>query len=159
MRTVTLYFNYGELSQVDFVDSTKNTTRRSVRGKTPGAYRSAGSFQWTSAVKALSLLLVKARIACSDSFIQGETGSMAASLDLAISKQPTWLKDMFGCDQDGLTLARRMILRTNPERKRPGPVSLGLNSNYLDAKNIAIIIDDKIASDEQLVSLHLALQL
>lgn len=84
---------------------------------------------------------------------------MAASLDLAISKQPTWLKDMFGCDQDGLTLARRMILRTNPERKRPGPVSLGLNSNYLDAKNIAIIIDDKIASDEQLVSLHLALQL
>jgi hypothetical protein len=90
--------------------------------------------------------------------IRGEANSMAASLDYAISKQPTWLTEMFGCDQDGISLARRMILRTNPERKRPGPVTLGLNMNYVAVENISIILNGKTPTDEQLLGLSRSLE-
>jgi len=158
MRTVTLYFDYGELTEVNFVDGTHNGQRRCIRGKSGGAYRSAGSFQWTSAVKALALLLVRARVYTTENMIRGEANSMAASLDYAISKQPTWLTEMFGCDQDGISLARRMILRTNPERKRPGPVTLGLNMNYVAVENISIILNGKTPTDEQLLGLSRSLE-
>ena len=154
MRTLKLYFDRGELIEVYFQESDTSAPRRSIRGKTGGAFRQAGSFQWTSAVRALSLLAVTAVATPSEGLIQGESGSLAASLDYALSKQPEWLTDLFGCDHFGITLARRLILRTNPERKRPGPVVLALNFVYLPVTAIEIFINGRIASPIELINLR-----
>jgi hypothetical protein len=153
MRTLAMYFELGELTEVIFNDGTKTESRVSVRGKTGGPFRSAGSFQWTSAVKALSLLLVKTCATPSDALLRGFANSLAASLDYAISKQPLWLTEMFGCDQQGISLARRLILRTNPERKRPGPVTLGINQAYIPTSQVSIFVDGKRCTSEMLETL------
>ncbi len=153
MRTLKLYFEAGQLIEVNFKENGTSEERCSIRGKTGGAYRQAGSFQWTSAVRALSLLAVKAITTPQDALIQGEGGSLAASLDYAISKQPEWLTDLFGCDREGISYARRLVLRTNPERKRPGPVVLALNSVYLPYSSIEVFVNGKSASYEQLQAL------
>jgi hypothetical protein len=154
MRNLTLYFELGELTEVVFNDGLSNQARTSVRGKSSGPLRAAGSFQWTSAVRALALLAVKTVSTPSDAFLRGLGNSLAASLDYAISKQPMWLTEMFGCDQQGISLARRMILRTNPERKRPGPVTLGINQSYLPPSQITIFVNGARCDVEMLTTLR-----
>ncbi|MEY4668942.1 MAG: hypothetical protein RL518_1641 [Pseudomonadota bacterium] len=157
MRDLKLYFEVGQLTEVTFCDGVSGDVRRSIRGKSGGAYRSAGSFQWTSAVRGLALLAVRAVSDLEEPFIKGCAGSLAASLDYAISKQPVWLTEMFGCDQSGISLIRRMVLRTNPERKRPGPTVLSINERFMPLGAISIIVDGVKASREQLVVLGAAL--
>jgi hypothetical protein len=154
MRTLKLYFEAGQLIEVYFKEGAASDERCSIRGKTGGAFRQAGSFQWTSAVRALSLLAVKAVATPQDAMIQGEAASLAVSLDYAISKQPEWLTDLFGCDHAGISYARRLVLRTNPERKRPGPVVLALNSVYLPASSIEVYINRSPASQQDLEDLQ-----
>jgi hypothetical protein len=101
-------------------------------------------------VKALSVLIAKAAMRPESAILQGCSGTLAASLDYALSKQPTWLSEMFGCDADGISFARRLILRTNPERKRPGPVVLALNHVYLSAASIEVYVDAALATTTQL---------
>jgi len=128
-----------ELVETSFSDSEAGVHSRSVRGKTAGAFRNVGSFQWTTAVKALSLLCIKAGLAQRvgvakvDHRLAGDKGSLAASLDYAISKQPEWLMEMFEVDSEGISLMRRLVRRTNPERKRPGPVVLGFSEGALES--------------------------
>lgn len=157
MRDLKLYFEAGQLTEVAFCDGISGDVRRSIRGKSGGAYRSAGSFQWTSAVKGLALLAVRAVSGLEEPVIKGCGGSLAASLDYAISKQPMWLTEMFGCDQSGISLIRRMILRTNPERKRPGPTVLSFNERFMPIAAISIISDGVVCSREELVVLAAAL--
>ena len=113
-----------------------------LRGKTPGAQRNAGTFQWTSAVRALCIALLKGRLSPNphqeDSSLSGFAGSLAATLDYAISKQPTWTEDMFGVTPDGRSVLRRVISRSNSERKRPGPVTLSLNPHVLSPGSIIV---------------------
>lgn len=154
MRNLTLYFELGELTEVVFNDGMINHARTSVRGKSSGPLRTAGSFQWTSAVRALALLAVRTASNPSDALLRGLGNSLAASLDYAISKQPMWLTEMFGCDQQGISLARRLILRTNPERKRPGPVTLGINQSYLPASHITIFVNGARCDDQMLTALR-----
>ena len=107
---------------------------------------SQGTFQWTSAVKALAVFFVRNAairatgdpLAEGGEFAGGE-GTLAASLDYAISKQPVWLSDMFGLDQQGQSLFRRLVRRMNPERKLPGPVVIALNP--CDSCSISIELD------------------
>ncbi len=137
---------HGEIPQLS-----KTVVRRengevlvSVRGKTAGAIQGAGSFQWTSAVKALSSLLVRASIAqgeesaASIAVLSGFGGSLASTLDYALSKQPGWTVDMFGVDGCGNTYLRRLLLRTNPERKYPGPVIVTINSRSVKSEDIEV---------------------
>jgi hypothetical protein len=153
MRTMALHFNLGELTEVFFHEGGNSHPRVVVRGKTGGPFRAAGSFQWTSAVKALALLITRTVLSPADGLLRGGGNSLAASLDYAISKQPLWLTEMFGCDQQGTSLARRLILRTNPERKRPGPVTLGINQLYLNPSSISVYVNGKLTTGEQLASL------
>lgn len=150
MRDLKLFFEAGQLIEVAFCDGITTEVRRSVRGKSAGAYGRAGSFQWTSAVKGLALLAARAVGRHEEPFIKGCNGSLAASLDYAISKQPMWLIEMFGADQAGISLLRRMILRTNPERKRPGPVILSFNERFMPLANISIFSEGLQCSREQL---------
>ena len=118
-----------------------------------------GTFGWTRAVKALVLLLIKyelrrrsLHIADQDTAVMlaGGANSPASSLDLALSKKTRWLCDMFGVTATGEPLARRLLLRTNPERKRPGPVRVSVNPAYVAGVRVYI--------DHQQVTQHAALQ-
>ena len=50
-------------------------------------------------------------------------------------------------------MIRRMVLRTNAERKRPGPTVLSVNQRYMPVESIKIIADGKPATRENLVVL------
>lgn len=141
--------NSPELDQVHFTHSLLDGERISVRGKTAssGAH---GTFQWTTAVQALSVLLLRGALNASNfglkrfpviNEIKGEKGSLAASLDYAIDKQPAWLAEMFGTDAQGASLFRRLITRNNSGGRRPGPVSITLNLIALPPERISITLD------------------
>ena len=116
----------------------------SVRGKTAGALRGAGSFQWTSAVRALSAILVRGALVAREQgdpnlvALSGFGQSLASTLDYALSKQPLWTVEMCGVDMCGQSFLRRLFLRTNPERKYPGPVIINLNSRILTGEAIQV---------------------
>ena len=162
-RVVELHFagNPGvQLVETRVSDLSLNIERHCIRGKSSGAVRGAGSFQWTSAVKALSILFLKAALAkgdaqaCEDGMLSGYQGSLAASLDFAISKQPLWLTEMFGVDSRGNSHVRRFVLRSNPERKRPGPVVLSFNPNSLETTDFRFFWDgDLVVAEEKLSDL------
>lgn len=153
MRSLAMYFEVGELIEVQYRESPQTEVRISVRGKTSGPLRQAGSFQWTAAVKGLALLVLRTCACREGMLLPGEKDSLASSLDYAISKQPVWLTEMFGCDAQGSSLAKRMILRTNPERKRPGPVVLGINQLFLRPAEISIFSHGKLCRDDELLPL------
>jgi hypothetical protein len=150
-----------ELIETHFWRAADSKLHVSVRGKTAGPLKASGSFQWTSAVKALSLLCLKIAVAersgskqAADYLIEGLKGSPAASLDYALSKQTEWLREMFGLTGHGTVYARRLILRTNAERKRPGPVFLGLNTLVLQPTNIKIFVrGEEVTACDRLSSL------
>lgn len=151
-RTLQLHFagtSAVELYQTHFSTGGSSSPLLSIRGKTPGAFGKAGTFQWTSAVRALSLLLVQAKVVQLldapeiGGVLIGDRASPAASLDYALSKQPAWLEEMFGVLADGSCIATRLIIRTNSNRKRPGPVVLALNHRALSPDDISIVWEGK----------------
>lgn len=99
-----------------------------VRGKTSGAFAGQGSFHWSIAVRALSVLAIKSFMAAHghscDPILVGDKGSFAASLDYAISKETHWLIDVFGLSDGLVPNFRRVFKRTNSGRKRSGPVAV-----------------------------------
>lgn len=149
MARLELRFFGSELSETRFEFSLSETPLRAVRGKTSGAYAACGSFPWTSAVQALALLFLrsasKALLAESsdvDLCLSGNHGTPASSLDYAIDKSPQWLIDMFGNDSHGTPTIKRLIRRTNPNRKRPGPVILAVNDFLLPPSSVQILVDE-----------------
>jgi hypothetical protein len=153
--TMDFFGQLGELTSVT-VTSPNDCKLRSVRGKTTGAIVEAlGTFQWTSAVRALCAVLVRAKIASVEGStptpLWGEAGSLASSLDYAICKQPLWLVEMFGTLPTGDCVAKRLFRVTNSSRKRPGPVVVGLNSNLLSAENIEFYWEGVSCSDAALL--------
>jgi hypothetical protein len=154
-----------ELVESCFRRAVDNSAFLSVRGKTSAAIQATGSFQWTTAVRALSVLFIKIAMteydesAPSVNCLSGHKGSLASSLDYALSKQPRWIQEMFGIGNFGTAYARRLILRTNPERKRPGPVILGLNTIVLKPTNIAIFLNgEQLQSTDRLRELMATLE-
>ena len=129
-----------QLEKVKFYYDTELGEIQSIRGKSPGAWLSYNTFLWSPAVRALTLLCVKC--ACGvpeEDKISGEEGSLASSLDYAVAKGTAWLSDMFGVNEEGRPYCRKLFLRSNPERKRPGPVFVSLNPQILRASNIGFL--------------------
>jgi hypothetical protein len=146
-----------ELVETRFKSKSAAAPAVAVRGKTSGAFSRAGTFQWTSAVRALCILCVKSVIAYqlgekrSAGTVTGYRGSLAASLDYAISKQPTWLTEMCGIGSDGQPNSRHLFVRSNPERKRPGPVIVSLNDSVLPPTAIHVVLNgEPIITQERL---------
>lgn len=133
-----------ELWETAFEHPAVSMAKKVVRGKSGGAFITFGSFQWTRGVKALALLMLRSiHHARSDSttpvpMLIGGRESLAASLDYAIDKRPLWLIDMFGIDSLGNPLVPRILKRTNPGRKRPGPTAIALNSHFLPPEAFVI---------------------
>lgn len=153
MEKLTLKFESSlercELVETGFYHPMLCAPLRCVRGKAAGAFKNAGTFQWTRAVHALSLLLIRVKLnappICSPREtvphtempeLVGYRGSLAASLDAAISKEPRWLNDMFGTDSRGNCLINRLLSRTNSGLKRPGPVALAFNEKFLEIDQV-----------------------
>lgn len=166
MKKLTLSFtNFGHpnqpttLLETFFTHSLLPTQRRCIRGKIPGAYIGYGTFQWTKAVQALAILFVRA--VCTDlaqqsqqdasifrtPLLSGGLSSFAASLEFAIQKEPAWLLDMFGVDSSGRSLTRRLFLRSNSGARRPGPISVSLNTAFFPAEAIQIMLDGSPVTD------------
>ncbi len=149
------------LFSTEFFHIAVGELRRTVRGKTPGAFRSQGVFQWSSAVQALAVLFLKSKCACapnmpdySDDTIEGMKGSRALSLDYAITKGPIWVADMFGTDSFGRLIAPRLFRRTNSNLKFPGPVVIAVNDNVLRPCDVSITLDGVLVEERaQLVEL------
>ncbi len=144
----SLWFSSGgkpELERVLFSAPELEEALQSIRGNTTGVHRrSFGNFQWSPAVRAAAALLILSAIRRDDSAIlTGEGGTPASTLDYALSKVPNWLLDMFGVDESGRPLARKLFIRSNPERKRPGPVSISVDHSYLRPENIFVYIGEK----------------
>jgi hypothetical protein len=113
-----------------------------VRGKTSGAFAGQGSFHWSVAVRALSVLAIKSSLVAHghpcDSILVGERGSLAASLDYAISKETHWLVDVFGLSEGLIPNFRRVFKRTNSGRKRSGPVAVSFARSFVQPGAIQI---------------------
>mgnify|MGYP000591045790 CR=1 FL=1 len=127
---------------------------KAVRGKTCGAYHGYSTFQWTPAVQSMVLLVLKTAALgkenrLSEALIEGGQGSPASSLDYSIGKAPAWMLDVFGVDRSGLPLAKRLFRRTNPERKRNGPVAVAINESMLPSSAISIFINHQEIQDSK----------
>lgn len=122
-----------------------------IRGKTAGAFRGAGSFQWTSAVRAISSLflrhLISQQLPTIENQISGGHSSLASSLDYALSKAPRWLCEMFGSYQNGQITAKRLFLVTNPNQKRPGPVTIAINDAAIAPGDVRVMVNGRDALD------------
>lgn len=148
----TLHFYASQLNGSAFWNESTRQTYVCIRGRTSGALQSQGSFCWTSGAQGLAILALKYRLAglastaegnSKSALLSGGRGSKAASLDFALSKQSIWVQEMFGLDFSGRLYARQLILRTNPERKLPGPVVLAINPRILAAERLHIFKDDR----------------
>ena len=138
-----------ELVSTVFSHPLLGSPARAVRGKTSGAYAGCGTFQWSPAVQALALLMLRTSArGCPPELPQlfGGRGSPAASLDFALGKPPLWLFDMFGMASGGEALAKRLFLRTNPEQKQPGPTMVRVNRNHV--KEIRIYLNGRLIEDD-----------
>lgn len=161
MAKMALYFYSRQsvvLEKISFTHPLLQKPRVSVRGKTSGAYIDAFSFQWTSALRGLVVLLLyekAANGAGSDSIclreplLKGGQKSLAASLDFALAKQPVWILDTFGIDEKGRSLLRRLLLRTNPERKRGGEVFISLNRHQLCPADVEVYVNDGLVESSE----------
>ena len=128
-----------------------------LRGKVPVGTTSAGSFLWSAGVVGASAAFVKAKLAfamdasrddwMNAAGLNSEKSNPAISLDYALSKQPNWLLDMFGSDSRGFPLIKRIFLRSNPERKRIGPVVVAINPAFLNPSQIKIEVDGQPIED------------
>ncbi|MCB0353223.1 MAG: hypothetical protein KDD64_06840 [Bdellovibrionales bacterium] len=146
-----LYFSSGkrpELVRTEFDLSSggkASAPQVAVRGKTPGAHHTHHTFQWSKAVKALCVIALSEKIRAENLPLPltGGVGSLAASLDYAITKEPQWIRDIFGSDTKGKSFAKRLFLRTNPNQKRSGPVSVRFNPTLLAPYQIFIFVGRK----------------
>lgn len=113
-----------------------------MRGKNINSSSHYGNFQWSEAVKALAILCLAT--ACKQSAeLSGYKGSLACSLDYAISKPPQWMQDLFGFDTQKNLIAKRIFLRINSEGKLQGPTTISISSAQLSEKDIEIFLGEK----------------
>lgn len=156
---LTLVFSEGErreLLESSFVHPLIARPLRCIRGRT-GESRKVGTFGWTTAVKAICILCVLQRLKAFEgnlnnqvseaAGISGGRGSLAASLDYSVAKEPAWLHEMFGADSTGRSILKRFLKRSNPELKRPGPTRVSLSESFVRSTSIRIVLGEKVVED------------
>lgn len=145
MDEVRLYFSSGRVIRLFRIESIFGGTRHvaTILGAGIGE-EGIGGFRWTRGVKVVSILLVRLALATLDSSvaprIEGGHKSMAAALDGALSQEPLWLVEMFGL-VNNKPRYRHIFVRSNPGRKRYGPVAVSL-SQRLRGENIRIFLNN-----------------
>ena len=142
-----------ELSESRFTHPCLERPRCCVRGKQPGVFLECGTFQWTRAVRAMCLLILRCKAGTGGTgdglrcghVLSGGAGTPAVSLDDALHKQTGWLQDMFGLDGEGRPLGPRLFLRSSSGRRgRSAPVSVMLNPCFIDIGDIDVRRDGRL---------------
>lgn len=157
-----------ELLETWFTHPLTHQPLKSTRGKTADS-KDTGTFGWTNAVRALCLLFIRHKLSafrdntCNrmaiTAGISGPRGSLAASLGYAISKEPLWLQEMFGLDSKGTSILKRLLKRSNPELKRPGPTSVSVNESIVRRQSISIYVGSlPVEAEAELQSLLFGLE-
>lgn len=99
----------------------------------------------------MSILMVRSSLAYFDSTVEpridGGKGSIAATLDGALSKEPAWLVKVFGVFPNGMPVSRRLFARSNPGRKRLGPVAISL-AGKLKGEDVAIYVNGRLIQEQ-----------
>jgi hypothetical protein len=151
--SIVLHFSRNstvELIRSEFSDASRQYNKVCLRGKGTDTL-GTGSFQWTSGVRAVCAVFLRCAISDKDDrfgyCLQGGRGSLASSLDYALSKSPTWLIEMFGTGAHGAPYARRLFRISNPNRKRPGPVVISVNTNVVQTHCIQVVVDGSFVTD------------
>lgn len=143
-----------QLDRVEFSHPSHDALYLSVRGKTAGGYTQTNrTFQWTSACQGLSLLFLKGAVYAHPDrpaeysdlspSLEGGKGSIVASIDYSLDKQPLWLMDMFGVSSSGKAFIRHLLRRSNPGLKRAGLACVSLNSEILEPGTIRAFWDGR----------------
>lgn len=157
MNRITLKFLtadlHVQLEETRFSSPLIQRTVSSRRGahSLHGTYE--GTFIWSAGVMGMSAIFLKAKI-CSlmssvretwteASGIRSDESDWARAFDSSLAKRPQWLLDMFGLDKADTPVIKRMFVRRNPEKKRPGPVLVFLNTAFLSPENISIFLDGR----------------
>jgi len=162
MVTMRLTFCSGETIELLRVDCSheRGATLTCVRGKTSGAYRGVGTFQWSSAVRGMACLFLQAKLVDDASrfepMLRGGAKSLAASLDYALTKQPAWIVDMFGVSAGGNSLAKRLCNVTNSHRKRGGDVCVSLNPRVCPPNCVEVVLDGRVVDTPEILRTMLA---
>jgi hypothetical protein len=162
LTEIRLVFSEGptfELLETWFTHPLLPKPLKCTRGKI--ADSNDGTFGWTNAVKAISSLCVRHKLRAfhaSDTSassrstrtgsISGTRGSLAASLGYALAKEPLWLQEMFGMDSKGAPILKRILNRSNPELKRPGPTEISINHTVISPDSIRIYLGSQLVEDE-----------
>jgi hypothetical protein len=140
-----------ELVKTDVFIAVAGSSMTCVRGKTAGAYRSYGSFQWTTGVRGVCAAFMRFKIygatTLPDVCLIGGKNSLAASLDYAITKCPGWISGMFGSSSMGTPVIKRLFRVTNTNRKRPGPVAISVNGNIVVPDNVRFYKNNRLLTD------------
>lgn len=130
---------------------TRDVSISAFRGAPVASWSGERWFRWTSAVCALSYLAVQYREMIHSGsdipVLQGYGGSMAASLDYALSKKPAWLLDVFGVTSKGDPNALRIFQRRNGCRKLPGPVLIRFNPNIVGPDSIQVHLNGRLLTE------------
>jgi hypothetical protein len=166
MNNLKLFFNEDikpELIRASFTHALLKVPCVSVRGRTPGAYESAGNFQWRSAVQALVILFLRWLVYPKNdpkSILEGGIGSAASSLEFALRKLPRWTIDMFGMTDNGVPVIKRILHHSNSGRRRGGPVAVSLRHGSHQSIEIEVYIaNKKITSIDVIQNLLNAIEL
>ncbi|MEY4669209.1 MAG: hypothetical protein RL518_1908 [Pseudomonadota bacterium] len=126
-----LHFTSGTELRLYRLDSCYGSVRRScLNGDHRDRGEGYGLFPWGRGVRAMSAVVVRGVVSwcvpAIDPYVTGGRGSLAATLDGVLSKEPQWLLDCFGVSDRGTPISRRLFARSNPGRKRVGPVAVAL---------------------------------
>jgi hypothetical protein len=148
-----LWFEHKQLPQLSKIEFTHPLLTEPITALRAGRalYDDATlAFQWSKAVRALAVLLLRvaehtqssqsatrARKIGAEYYLAGAEGSLASALDFALSKRPAWLS-MLGVDSKGHSLAGRLFVRANPNRKHAGQVVIGPCKALLEPGSVAI---------------------
>jgi tetratricopeptide (TPR) repeat protein len=124
------------------------------REGTPAANRSPNTFRWTRALQAMIVVLLrwaawgrqKSSLHETVPSVEGHRGSMAASIDAALSKNvSSWIDSLFGSTDEDRPVLELLIDRSNREFKNhpDQPVVLSLNTHQLSPQNIHLFFNEK----------------
>ncbi len=170
MTKLTIHFMGSpipELWRTNFVrEGSNQDIRDCARGKTGLSYGLHGSFQWSRAVRAISLLMVRACIRGLNAStlhgtpdLLGDSQSLAGSLCQSIYKRSSWLDAMFGSDSAGNLFVRHLLHLSNSSCKMPVPIAVRVNEHSLPPSQIIIYWNGSIVSTcEELTRLGMLLE-
>lgn len=141
------------LEEIRFTHPYLERTTHTFRGRTPRE-ENGGCFHWTIAVRGLVLLLIRNLITNmrgEPAFrLVGGGSSLAAAFDYAITKQPQWLRDVFGFSENNVSLSRYVFKRINSERKRGGEVIVMISEKYPKCVAKVFVAGNLVSSVEDL---------